>query len=240
MVMKKNAWHSVDGHAEIWVAQYIVPNFVSNSVLIEIDETNLMVISPGKPLLDHLPEKFRNPDINLHIVMPNGYHYMGVKAWQSYFRKFSLYASRKAIPRLVEQGVVATEDQIFPIEVRQPDLPSGYEFLIPPGHRAGDVWLTKKDCKGALWITCDSFLNYERLSNQPLARLSQQALGAAPGLKMSQVVKWLILEDRSKFRDWVLNQLQVDQPTTLIPSHGEVDQAPCLSERLRSLILKRL
>lgn len=238
--MKKNVWHSVPNYPELRFGQYIVPNFVSNSVAIQVSDKEFVVVSPGKPLLDSCPEAWNQPDIKLHIVMPNGYHYMGVKDWQKRFRNFALYASRKAISQLVDKGVVAVADDIYALEDKQPPMPEGYSVLLPPGHRAGDAWITKQDENETLWITCDSFLNYDRLSNQPVARFSQKLLDAAPGLKMSQVVKWFIIEDRSSFKNWVLNQLQLDKPTTLIPSHGEIAQSGDLYNKLRDLVLNRL
>jgi len=238
--MKKNVWHSVPNYPELRFGQYIVPNFVSNSVAIQVADKEFVVVSPGKLLLDSWPEAWNQPDIKLHIVMPNGYHYMGVKDWQKRFRNFSLYASRQAITQLVEKGVVAVASDIYALEDKQPPMPEGYSVLLPPGHRAGDAWIKKQEDNGTLWITCDSFLNYDRLSNQPVARFSQKLLDAAPGLKMSQVVKWFIIEDRSAFKNWVLNQLQLDKPTTLIPSHGEIAQASDLYNKLRDLVLNRL
>jgi hypothetical protein len=238
--MKKNLWHPVPQFPELRFGQYIVPNFVSNSVAIQVNENEFVVISPGKPLLDAWPEAWNRPDIKLHIIMPNGYHYMGVKHWQQRFRHFELYASRQAITRLVQQGVVASENEIYALEERQPPLPDGYSVLLPPGHRAGDAWIKKESKQGCLWITCDSFLNYDRLSNQPVARFTQKLLDAAPGLKMSQVVKWFIIEDRAKFKTWVLNQLQLDKPTTMIPSHGEIAQSETLYKELNQLVQERL
>jgi hypothetical protein len=57
---------------------------------------------------------------------------------------------------------------------------------------------------------------------------------------MSQVVKWFIIEDRAKFKTWVLNQLQLDKPTTMIPSHGEIAQSETLYKELNQLVQERL
>ncbi len=239
--MKKNIWHTLDTHPEIRFGQYIVPNFVSNSVAIQVSDSEFVLVSPGEPLLERWPDAWRSEDIKLHIVMPNSFHYMGVAAWQKAFPNHSLYASKHAIPRLVEKGVANSESEINALETLTPSLPEGYSFLFPPGHRAGDVWL-KKQIGGAssTWITCDSFLNYERMSNQPMAKAMQHLLGAAPGLKISQVVKWVILNDKKAFKRWSLEQLDADNPETLIPSHGEIAQGPNLKNELRTLITQRL
>ena len=114
-------------------------------------------------------------------------------------------------------------------------------MLIPPGHRGGDVWLSKQDAEqGAVWLTCDSFMNYSRLSNQPIARTLQKLMKTAPGLKISQVVKYLLITDKRAFKRWALQQLEQDQPQTMIPSHGVVEQSRDLTQRLKSLLQERM
>lgn len=238
--MQKNTWLDLESHPEIKVGQYIVPNFVSNSVAIEITKNEYILISPGASLLKDWSDKLKTPNCKLHIIMPNAWHFLGVKAWQETFENTTLYASALAKDKLIEKGAFTEEDNIQVLESQLPPLPQGYQVLFPPGHRAGDVWLTKKENKHCTWITCDSFLNYERLSNQPMARTMQKLLGAAPGLKMSQVIKWLILNDKKAFKSWVLKQLNNDHPTTLIPSHGEVSLDNNLKDKIESMVTSRL
>ena len=234
--MERNKWHNLAAHPEIYYGQYVVPNFVSNSIAIKHSEKEFTLISPGKSLLNSWPTESSGVDIKINIIMPNGFHFMGVEAWQEQFPNTLLYASEKAIPRLNSNGL----SNILPLEIQQPTLPEGYQILFPPGHRGGDVWLSKQSAAGGIWITCDSFLNYERYSRQPIAKTLQKILGAAPGLKMSQVVKWFILDDRKQFKKWVLAQLVMDKPVTLMPSHGEISVDPALAKNLKNLIINRL
>lgn len=257
--MKKKTWHTLEAltgqdiHPEIRVGQYVVPNFVSNSVLIQLKTDEYLVISPGKALLTALPSEWsistQPNDVKVHILMPNGYHYMGVSEWVDTFPNTTLYASEQAMTPLLDKGVVSHRSQLLDARLLEGLLPEGYQVVIPPGHRAGDVWITKDshlsdaerlEQDPVFWIICDSFLNYDRLSNQPIARLSQRLLDAAPGLKMSQVVKWFIINDRPQFKRWALNQLQSDKPQLLIPSHGEVKLDRQLPEQLTELIEARL
>lgn len=235
--MKKNQWYGVDHHPELLIGQYIVPNFVSNTVVIKTANHEYVVISPGEPLLKSFISQVSN-DVQLHIIFPNAYHHMGVESWIKDYPSAKLYASQTAIDQLIKKGV--TKQVIVALESTQPPLPSGYDILLPPGHRAGDVWIRKQFNNQSTWITCDSFLNYERMSNQPIARFMQKRLDAAPGLKISQVVKWFILNDRQAFKSWVLAQIAQDNPTTLIPSHGVIRQAKDLPAQIRDLVSARL
>lgn len=237
--MKKNIWHPVKHHPELLVGQYMVPNFVSNSVMIKLSEDEYIVIGPGQPLLAAFLAEISD-QITLHIIFPNAYHHMGVQSWLSAFPNAQLYASTIAIKQLAKKGFAA--HAILSLEQTQPPLPQDYCILFPPGHRAGDVWIKKQQENENIstWITCDSFLNYQRLSNQPIARLMQRLLGAAPGLKISSVVKWFILDDRTRFKKWATERLLNDNPTTLIPSHGEVQQDHELANTLRQILEQRL
>lgn len=237
--MKRNIWHPVENYPEILIGQYVVPNFVSNSVSIKVSDYEYILYSPGESLLESWP--YRDLDeLTVHIIMPNAYHFMGVKAWCEKFPNVRLYASKLALSQLYAKKAFTEMDAINTLETSELPLPSHYQLLFPPGHRAGDVWLKKFQAGASLWVTCDSFLNYERLSNQPIARLLQKTLGAAPGLKMSQVVKWFILKDRLAFKQWALEQARMDKPTTLIPSHGELKQSDDLSQELIDLLERRL
>lgn len=235
--MKKHTWFQLKEHPEVYFGQYIVPNFVSNSIAIRSSEHHWILISPGEKMLTEWETKWKNQDTEISIIFPNSFHYMGVNAWLEEFPEATLYASKKAKKRLLKKGF----QNILALESDRPDLPDGYKVLIPPGHRGGDVWLSKQDTQNNnLWITCDSFLNYERVSNQPVARALQAILGAAPGLKMSQVIKWLLLDGKAKFKLWVLSQLEKDRPSILIPSHGEVERDEGLTDRLSELVKQRL
>jgi hypothetical protein len=235
--VQKDHWITLATHPEIQYGQYLVPNFMSASVALKIAENEFVLISPGASLLAAWPAALRGAQMKISIIMPNAFHYLGVSAWLQVFPQAVLYASARAINRLQHKGL----GEIRTLEQQQPVLPAGYEILLVPGHRAGDVWL-HKSClgQGGVWITCDSFLNYARYSRQPLARFLQKRLDAAPGLKISQVVKWFILDDRQAFKRWVLQRLLTDKPATLIPSHGEIMAAQDLTEKLQALINGRL
>ena len=238
--MKRHIWHSVKGYPDILVGQYVVPNFVSNSVSIRLSDNEYILYSPGESLLKTWPF-LNSPNLKIHILIPNGYHHLGVNAWQKKFPDAKLYASGLAHKQIIKKKIFSKNDMFHSVADLKLLLPNEMDITQPPGHRAGDVWLIiHNENKSALWITCDSFLNYDRVSNQPIARFMQKLLGAAPGLKMSQVVKWFILDDRKRFKKWLSERIAKDNPVALIPSHGEVLIADNLAIRLSDLLNQRL
>jgi len=236
----EKTWINYLGHDELFWSQYLVPNFMSNSIALNAGDGNWTVISPGASLLDPFSRIIEQDSLEggdgLALVMPNAYHFMDVPVWLDKYPSARLFASQQAIPALNKKGI----KKILPLEETQPNLPKNYHLLFPAGHRGGDVWFVKSEGDAHLWITCDSFLNYKRLSRQPLARAMQKLLGAAPGLKISQVIKYFILTDKQAFKTWVLEHLEKFPPSDLIPAHGEPVSSEALANNLTDLITRRL
>jgi hypothetical protein len=243
-----NKWLPIEGRTDAWYGRYLVPNFASNSVAIALGADEHLVVSPGESLLTDFSELFPNYKLDLglglYLVLPNAYHYLGLEAWLKVYPKARVYASKQAIESLSKKGL-AGDICIEELESANMALPEGARWECPPGHRGGDAWLLLPHQQKWMWVVCDSFLNYPRMSNQPVARFMQKALGAAPGLKISKVIKYFILTDRATFKDWVLDRLEKFAPMILLPSHGDPeychDENDCdLTERLTALVNDRL
>lgn len=233
-------WFPIETCSGVEYARYIVPNFASNTISVAGKEGVMTVISPGESLLESFAQKHPEHDIDqgrrLRLVMPNSFHYMGVEAWKSRYPNAQLFASKKAIKRLKKKG-------LFDISELQRGIPhmDGRAFwAIPPGHRGGDAWLCMPAGDGWLWVTCDSFLHYPRMSNQPVARIVQRVMGAAPGLKLSRVIKYLLMSDRTAFKRWCTKFIAEHPPSILLPSHGEPLLSEQLPKQLQALIDDRL
>lgn len=228
-------WKRVPGCECISYARYIVPNFASNTVVL-----GNSVISPGADLLESFlenrPEFAESEGEGLSIVMPNAYHHLGVQAWLKRLPKATLRASEQAIERLEGFGF----EGIVPIREGESGPVEQSQWAVPPGHRGGDVWLVLPSGDSWAWVTCDSFLNYPRMSNQPVARFIQKVMGAAPGLKISRVIKYVLLTDRAKFRAWGLDFISKYPPNVLMPSHGDPHVSDTLALELEALMAKRL
>ncbi len=226
-------WQALDQqYPGVWHARYRVPNFNSNAVAIQSADSWL-IYSPGPGVLEtfsalqgstHQHDSARRVD----LLLPNHWHHLGLPCWRERYPEGKNWCSAKARKRLKK---LYPETTFEVLEDRQTVSDERFLVRLPPGHRGGDVWLCQKE----LWVVCDSFLNYARLSNQPVARFLQKALGAAPGLKMSAVVRHYILNDRANFRRWLEQELNENPPLTLLPSHGEVFRGSTLKQELSRL-----
>lgn len=226
------SWTPIDQKKQIWTAQYYVPKFKCRSVALKLKSGGCLILSPAASLAKNfhkeLPE-LGKPEI---LLVPNYFHHYGIPAWFQLYPEIKIVASSRAIPRLKKLGY----ESIYSTDILPRELPENIELLEPAGSRAGEVWLRVRMEEEITWIVCDAFFNMPKLSPRFLTRLIQRAMKAAPGLSISRVVKWILIKNRSLYREWVLEQLEKDQPSILIPAHGEIIRDKELPIKLKRLI----
>lgn len=233
---QKIHWEPVDAEKTVWTAKYRSPGFIAHTSALAAKDGQLVVVSPGAPLVSHLPEGIPEAKLPPLALLPNAFHYLGLKAWKEKYPGITAVASSRAMPRLKKKGVAGLQD----LALLKNKLPENVSILEPPGVRFGEVWLRVSGSAGVAWIVCDAFFNYARFSKKPIARMIQKLSKAAPGLKISFLVKRFMIVDKKKYKDWLFEQLDRDRPNTLVPAHGEILRATDLPQKIRDLVQKRL
>jgi hypothetical protein len=127
-------------------------------------------------------------------------------------------------------------------EVRDPALlrdvlPAYVTLLLPPGTRAGELWLSIESPAGRVWTAGDAFFNIARTPRTPMGLLLW-LLGISAGLRIGSSFRWLV-RDRAGYKRWLLDAIAAQRPTTLIPCHGDILTDPELPDRLRGLVERR-
>lgn len=168
------------------------------------------------------------------LIAPNHFHNLGLAEQVERTPQVLLYASPTAIPRL-EKRVKRPFTDVSSANDR---LPSGFAFLLPPGTRAGEAWLSAPGPKGRAWVVGDAFFNIGRTPRSPMGLLLK-LLGICPGLRIGNSFRWLV-RDRRRYQDWVLERIAAEKPTTLVPCHGDVLFDESLPNRLAELVRRRL
>jgi glyoxylase-like metal-dependent hydrolase (beta-lactamase superfamily II) len=227
-------WSPVATDPRLWESGYLVPNFRTRSLAIELQPGRFVIYSPGAPTRDSFVAQFSGRGAPAFILVPNHYHHLGIRAWVQRFPEIQVVCSEAARPRLARLGF----ERLRPLTQLEPLLPPGVSLLEPPGTRSGEVWIRIKTDQ-TLWVVADAFFNYPRVSRRPAARLMQRLMNAAPGLRVSRLVKWVLVRDRSAYKTWVLERARVDRPTVLIPLHGGIEEDPALPERIRQVMQAR-
>ncbi len=230
----KTPWTVIGETQTIWHARYFVPNFISRSVALKVAQDEWVVYSPGGDNLDSFSSAFPDAE-KISLVLPNAFHNLGAKPWSERYPGSKIYCARKAAPRLTKLGLAP-----LVLEDTQPRLPEGFGFVFPEAERWGEVWISGPIDRDKVWITCDTFFNLARYSNHMIARTLQKLFSSAPGLRISALVKWWLVKNRRDFRAWVLREISLQNPTILVPSHGEVLIDADLSAKLTDIVNLRL
>ena len=157
-------------------------------------------------------------------------------AWMERHPQARVYASELAMPRLRRQG----REGLLPLAELQPLLAPGYRLLSVPFIGSGEAIVSVPAADGRAWIVCDLFMNMLEAPPSFLGRLWGSLMDEYPGLKLPRVLAPLIpLGRRGAVADWICNELRADQPTTLVPAHGEVATQSDLTQELARRLQSR-
>lgn len=236
------AWECLDASAQLWVSKYYVPGFQCRTVAAPLQNGGWLFLSPGGSLAGPLPEAMAAQGAPELLLLPNGYHHMGIDAWIQAFPSVKVCGAEAARKRAMGQhpGV-----EIRDLTLVKQRLASHVKLLEMPGNRIGEVWLAFQSEQGISWAIGDAFFNIPKMPKNPVQRLIFRLLGSAPGLRMSQLFKWGAIQQRAAVRQWLEAQLDTDHPVRMVPNHGEVLEDKTLGQgqvqsRLRALIEARL
>lgn len=238
MTHEKNNWQVVDQESSLYTHQYRVAQFISRSTAFPSASGQWLVISPSAQSTE-LPQGLA-PDLSDQskppcLVLPNAFHFLGYEVWKKQYPQAQGYAPEGALPRLIRKGC----KDLLPL-TELPPLQPGYSSVEIPGLRYGEAWFRIMNGAANTWVTGDVFFNLKRFSNKPIARLSQKLMGSAPGLKLPNTIKYVLIKNRKVFLDFLEKLLREDQPTRLLPLHGDILEGPELPQRLAALLRERL
>lgn len=157
-----------------------------------------------------------------HIVSPNHYHNKRLAEFHKSYAKAVVCASTKAKPRLAE----ITGLKIGALTTLKKQLPTGMEILEPAGLKTGEIWLRFSYGKKCGWIVGDAFCGSKTSIKETK---TPQLLGPFPSYGV---------EDKEKYKSWVLKRIEADKPTLIIPCHGGVIRDTALPKKIDALLAK--
>lgn len=235
-------WSCLDAEAQLWAATYYVPGFQCRTVAVPLEGKGWLILSPGASLAATLPPELLQRGKPELLLIPNGFHHLGIEAWQRVYPAARACGAEAARKRAMKVQAGRQLEGLAEVKAR---LPHHVQLLELPGTRIGEVWLSTRSQQGVSWAVGDAFFNIPTLPKHVLRRWVFQLLGSAPGLRISQLMKWGGFADRVVVRRWLLEQLAQDRPSRLVPNHGDVLDDALLgkgqvSQRLQGLIEARL
>lgn len=187
---------------------------------IRLTDDSICLISPVAGLSARLLENAEDPAKVKFLLAPNHYHNRGLQEFSDAFPRAALCASMAARARLAGQ----TGLEFGGIDRIAGLLPPGMAFIEPPGLKAGEVWISIQQGSTRAWFVIDAFRGPAKPDEPPAGE--PELVGTFPSFGIS---------DSSAYTEWVLEQIQTDQPNLLIPCHGAIVQSETLPEKLAAL-----
>ncbi len=229
-------WKPFDESAGLWMlGQTLDGVCILRSVALRLADGTLAVVGP---IRESPRESFTELDAlgrPVFLLAPNFFHHLGLAAYAEKFPDAQVVASAKATPRLSRQITCP----IGPLADLQNLLPDRVSLLEPSGTRNGEVWLRAETAQGVVWIVSDAFFNLPRTPRTVMG-IVVRLFGIGPGLRIGPTFKWIALKNRREYAVWLKGQLEADQPSVLIPGHGDICEGDDLPDRLTALAAKRL
>ena len=226
-------WHEL-GEA-LWCANYGPSEGGVRMVASRDREGGLVVYSPGTRVPDEGYAQLDELGPVRWLLAPNHFHNLGLKGWRRRYPEARVVAHPRAHERLKKRCGL---DELAPLDAIE--LAQGHRILSPPGAKQGETWLSvplgTQGGEQRAWIVCDTFLNQ---SSPPpgFAGLVARCLGF--GLRVNPLFWRLFLGDRAGFKRWFIDELERDQPSVLVPCHGDIVRGEDTSDRLRGLVERR-
>lgn len=203
------------------------------AIAVALQDNRVCVYSPVPHAGTEAMEQLRNMGEPI-LLAPNAYHTLGLPAHARTFERAAIVASSQAFNRIKNKTKLPIQD----LRLLEAYLPLHVSILQPPELRSGEVWLSIREQDRRTWVIGDAFLNFPRLPTSPLG-FALKLLRMGPGLAISATFRFL-LTDRRIYRDWLLEKVAEEKPTTLIPCHGEVLRDDTLPTTIERLVQQRL
>ena len=229
-------WEAIDEEAGLWSLERVIDDVcVLRSVALRLRDGALAIISPMRESTDHSLEQLEAIGPPEVLVAPNHFHNMGLNKYGDRFEGCRLVASQTATKRLSKK----TRLEVEPLELLRERLPPHVTLLQAAGTRNGEVLVSVKTEKGALWVVADAFFNYPTLPKGAMG-LGLRIFGLGPELRVGKTFKHIGLADKKAYAQWLSDALDADTPQILIPAHGEIVRGNGLALRLRNAAARTL
>lgn len=217
-----------------WQAERVRSGVPFRSTAFRLADGSLGLYSPIRELGDAAHEELVGLGTPRLLVAPNHFHNLGLGEHARRYSEATVTASSTAIPRLMRKTRLSVQARAGV----GPPLPPGASWLEPPAMRNGELWISLPTADGTAWLVGDGFFNIGRTPRTPIGALLRM-FGNSPGLRLGSSYK-LFMRDKRSYRHWLLEAIDRERPTVLIPCHGDVVVDPQLPARLRQIAESRL
>lgn len=187
---------------------------------IQLRDESICLISPVAGLCAGLLNGARDPGKLRFLLAPNHYHNKGLREFADALPAAMLCAPEPAQARLERQTGLEFRD----LSALLPLLPSGMEFLTPPGLKTGEVWLLARAGETRAWLVVDAFRGPSAADSPPAAE--PELIGTFPSFGVQNAAEYV---------EWTVARTEQDRPNLLVPCHGALVAGDSLAAKLQKL-----
>jgi hypothetical protein len=229
-----NGWTVVDEANGVLFHEYAFrKGSTANAMTMRCADGSLAVVSPPCGAKDGLIKDLEPFGKVSAFVASNAYHHLGLPEWRRAHPDAALYTSEQALPRIQKQQ--PNVGSIQPLRELASKLPAGSEALEVEGTRVGDVWIKA----GSTWFVSDCFFSMPTLP-PGFTGLLFKWTKSGPGFTLSGLHRMFFVKDKPGYKRWLLAQLDRSLPSTVITSHGVIENAQGIGQRMRAEVEARL
>lgn len=224
--------------AGLWTREYDFRGNPINSLAIDLGDGNLAVLSPGIDVPEADFAELDKLGKTVALVSPGAFHNMGLPLWSERYPDAGLFGPQNAAAHIAKQHKALKP--LADLEALAKLLPDDVTIAEMPGMKQPDVLAIIKRDDGVTWFTNEVVTNARALPGSPIFALAFKLTGSGPGLNINKLAMMLVGGKKPIVRDYLLERLNTDAPTRLIPCHGDVLEDPALADKLREMLNRRL
>ena len=200
---------------------------------------DLMVVStPGGRDAPPLLEALAGLGTVRAIVVPCGFHRMGVAGTLERFPEAEVFADER-----IHKKIVAAARRARPrgLDALAPLLPEGVEVLVPPHMKRPDTIVRVATPDGPVWYLNDIVTNMPSLPNFFPLNFLMPTLGFRTGLAVNEFgMRFVLAGNRPGLSAWLAAELRAHPPHLLVAGHGPVVRDPAKLAGLADMVERDL
>ena len=213
-------WRTLDVDRGIWCRSYDFDGkgATANTLAFRGKEGELVAVSPSSDVTDAAFDELDRHGKVVALVAPNGYHHLGLPAWQKRYPDARAFAPEAAAKRIAKKqpDIRALES----LEELQKLLPDDAWIGEPPGMKIGDTVAWVATPGGAFWYFNDLVMNLDKLPGPLPVRLLFKWTKSGPGFSVARLIVKFFVKDKPAFKEWLVSELAKHPPTAVLTGHG--------------------
>ena len=219
-------WQNLTSDGSVRWLKYSWGPATANTLAARLEDGTWLVVAPSTGSPSSVRDDLSKDGAVSTLIAPNGYHYLGQRAWRLHFPSANSYAPEGALPRLSRKSPDVpyrpTSELIARVRPR-------VTLFIPAGMKAPDMLVRVSVAGTTVWWMGDMFTNSAVDDQNWLLRFIAPLAGSGLGYRRNSKPGLVYVRDREAWLHSIINALDANPPSIVVPAHG----SPVLEDTAR-------